>query len=339
MIGGGNIAGYTRTMTTAITLETSEGNFAFALALGAVLITISLVVSVCAFGIEAWSRRTYVGGGRMNSVSPLWAALGVMLPIFAPSPGWAAKPQTIVLASTTSVQDSGLLTHILPAFTAATGIEVHVLAQGTGQALATAAHGDADVVLVHDPDAEAAFMAAGHGSSRTEVAWNDFIIVGPDADPAHVEGRADAADALKAVASAAAPFVSRGDKSGTDAEEKRLWRAAGITPSGAWYRDIGGGMGAALNAASAMGAYTLSDRGTWLSYSNKSGMKIVLQGDRRLLNLYDIILLNPQTHPQAKQAPAHRLADWLASSEGQTAIASYTTGDQKLFHPAADPKP
>ena len=275
----------------------------------------------------------------MNSFSPLWAALRVMLSIVSSSLGQAAEPQTIVLASTTSVQDSGLLTHILPEFTAETGIEVQVLAQGTGQALATAAHGDADLVLVHDPEAEAAFMAAGHGTSRTEIAWNDFVIVGPDADPAHIVGRADAADALKAIATVAAPFVSRGDKSGTDAEEKRLWRAAGITPSGAWYRDIGGGMGAALNAASAMGAYTLSDRGTWLSFGNKAGMKIVLQGDRHLLNLYDVILLNPQTHPQAKQAPARRLVDWLASPEGQTAIADYTKGGQKLFHPEADPKP
>ena len=275
----------------------------------------------------------------MNSFSPLWAALRVMLSIVSSSLVQAAEPQTIVLASTTSVQDSGLLTHILPEFTAETGIEVQVLAQGTGQALATAAHGDADLVLVHDPEAEAAFMAAGHGTSRTEIAWNDFVIVGPDADPAHIVSRADAADALKAIATVAAPFVSRGDKSGTDAEEKRLWRAAGITPSGAWYRDIGGGMGAALNAASAMGAYTLSDRGTWLSFGNKAGMKIVLQGDRHLLNLYDVILLNPQTHPQAKQASARRLVDWLASPEGQTAIADYTKGGQKLFHPEADPKP
>jgi tungstate transport system substrate-binding protein len=276
----------------------------------------------------------------MNLFSPLWSASWViMLSGFIPSPGRAAEPQTIVLASTTSVQDSGLLTRILPEFTAETGIEVRVLAQGTGQALATAAHGDADLVLVHDPDAEAAFMAAGHGISRIEIAWNDFVIVGPEADPAHAEAHVDAVDALKAIAAAGAPFVSRGDKSGTDAEEKRLWRAAGINPSSVWYRDIGGGMGAALNAASAMGAYTLSDRGTWLSYGNKSGTKIVLQGDRRLLNFYDVILLNPQTHPQAKQTPAHRLADWLVSPEGQTAIASYTKGGQKLFHPEADPKP
>ena len=275
----------------------------------------------------------------MNSRSPLRTALLGMLPLLILSPGQAMEPQTIVLASTTSVQDSGLLTHILPQFTDETGITVHVLAQGTGQALATAAHGDADLVLVHDPEAEAAFMAAGHGASRTEIAWNDFVIVGPEADPAHVAGRTDAADALKAIGAAGVPFVSRGDKSGTDAEEKRLWRSAGVIPSGGWYREIGGGMGAALNAASAMGAYTLSDRGTWLSYGNKTGMMIVVEGDRRMLNLYDVILLNPQTRPQAKQAPAHRLADWLASPEGQTAIASYTKGGQKLFHPETDPKP
>ena len=275
----------------------------------------------------------------MNPRALLRIALLGVLPLLMSCPGQATEPQTIVLASTTSVQDSGLLAHILPQFTAETGIDVHVLAQGTGQALATAAHGDADLVLVHDPDAEAAFMAAGHGISRTEIAWNDFVIIGPEADPAQVAGHGDAADALKAIAAAKAPFVSRGDKSGTDAEEKRLWRAAGVTPSGEWYRDIGGGMGAALNAASVMGAYTLSDRGTWLSYGNKAGMKIVVEGDRRMLNLYDVILLNPQTHPQAKQTPSHRLADWLASPKGQTAIASYTKGGQKLFHSEADPKP
>ena len=275
----------------------------------------------------------------MKTFTPRLAAVWAMLPLLVVSSGRAAESQTMVLASTTSVQDSGLLTHILPQFTAETGIEVRVLAQGTGQALATAAHGDADLVLVHDPEAETAFMAAGHGISRTEIAWNDFVIIGPEADPAQVAGHGDAADALKAIAAAKAPFVSRGDKSGTDAEEKRLWRSAGVIPSGGWYREIGGGMGAALNAASAMGAYTLSDRGTWLSYGNKTGMTIVVEGDRRMLNLYDVILLNPQTRPQAKQAPAHRLADWLASPEGQTAIASYTKGGQKLFHPETDPKP
>jgi tungstate transport system substrate-binding protein len=267
------------------------------------------------------------------------AVLGWMLSMLLSGTGLAADTQTIVLASTTSLQDSGLLANILPKFTAETGIEVHVVAQGTGQALATAAHGDADLVLVHDPDAEAAFMAAGHGITRTEIAWNDFVIVGPDDDPAHIADQRDVLNAFRAIAETQSPFVSRGDKSGTDAKEKRLWREAGVSPAGGWYRDIGGGMGAALNAATAMNAYTLSDRGTWLSYGHKAGMKIVLQGDHRLLNFYDVILLNPQIHPEAKQAPAHRLADWLASAEGQAAIADYTMHGQKLFHPEADSKP
>ncbi len=266
-------------------------------------------------------------------------ALVGILSMLVPIAGHAADTQTIVLASTTSLQDSGLLANILPKFSAETGIEVHVIAQGTGQALATAAHGDADLVLVHDPDAEAAFMAAGHGITRSEIAWNDFIIVGPDDDPAHVAGQTDVLNAFKAIAETKSPFVSRGDKSGTDAKEKRLWREAHVSPEGSWYRDIGGGMGAALNAATAMNAYTLSDRGTWLSYGHKTGMKIVLQGDHRLLNFYDVILLNPQTHPEAKQAPAHSLSAWLTSAEGQAAIAAYTMNGQKLFHPEADPKP
>ena len=254
----------------------------------------------------------------------------------------AAEPQTIVLASTTSVENSGLLARILPRFTKETGIEVHVIAQGTGQALATAEHGDADLVLVHDPEAEDKFMASGNGLTRQEIAWNDFIIVGPSADPAHVAGVRDAVTALTTIAAAKAPFVSRGDKSGTDALEKRLWKAAGLDPAAVgsgWYRDIGGGMGAALNAAAAMGAYTVSDRGTWLSFGNKAGMTIVLEGDPHLLNRYDVILLNPQTHPQAKQAPAHRFASWLAGPEGQAAIADYMIAGHRLFHPEADPKP
>jgi tungstate transport system substrate-binding protein len=267
----------------------------------------------------------------VSSFAALW-----WLSVLAVAP---AKAETIVLASTTSLQDSGLFTRILPRFTAETGIDVHVLAQGSGQALATAARGDADLVLVHDPDAEAAFMAAGNGISRTEIAWNDFIVVGPEADPAHIAGHANVTDAFKAIAAAGSPFVSRGDKSGTDAKEKRIWREAGITPAGGWYKDIGGGMGAALNAASAMGAYTLSDRGTWLSYANKTGMKIIVEGDRRLLNLYDVILLNPRTHPHAKQGPAETLARWLEASEGQAAIGEYTMNGKKLFHPVADPKP
>ncbi|HEY1933371.1 MAG TPA: substrate-binding domain-containing protein [Acetobacteraceae bacterium] len=273
----------------------------------------------------------------MNRITCLAIAL---LGLLAASP--PAVAESIVLASTTSVQDSGLLDHILPLFTKKTGIVVHVVAQGTGQALATAAHGDADLVLVHDPDAEAKFIAAGHGANRTEIAWNDFIVVGPAADPAHIAGTHDVLSAWRAIARARAAFVSRGDKSGTDALEHRLWKAAGVDPltiRGGWYRDIGGGMGAALNAAAAMDAYTLSDRGTWLSFHNKADLRIVLQGDPRLLNRYDVILLNARRHPEARQAPAHALAAWLCSPEGQAAIGNYTIGGQRLFHPEADAKP
>ena len=247
--------------------------------------------------------------------------------------------QTIVLASTTSVENSGLLGYILPIFTRDTGIEVHVVAQGTGQALATAAKGNADLVLVHDPDAEDRFMAAHHGVSRREIAWNDFILVGPASDPAHIVGGHDAGAALRAIAQAQAPFVSRGDKSGTDAKERRLWQSAGVNPAGAWYRDIGGGMGAALNAAAAMDAYTLSDRGTWLSFGNKRDLQIVVEGGHDLVNRYDVITLNPDEHAAEGHQPAQQFADWLASSAGQAAIASYQVAGQKLFHPEEDPKP
>jgi tungstate transport system substrate-binding protein len=247
--------------------------------------------------------------------------------------------QSIVLASTTSVENSGLLAKVLPLFTTKTGIEVRVIAQGTGQALATAARGDADLVLVHDPEAEDAFMTEGHGSDRRQIAWNDFIIVGPRADPAHIARGHDAVAGLTSIAAARAPFVSRGDKSGTDALEKRLWRKAGIDPvvagGSAWYRDIGGGMGAALNAASAMAAYTLSDRGTWLSFNNKGPLVVVIEGDPALLNRYDVILLDPVKHPEAKHAAARRLADWLSSAEGQAAIGEYKIADEQLFHPSA----
>ena len=251
----------------------------------------------------------------------------------------AARAESIVLASTTSVQDSGLLERILPAFTNATGIDVRVLAQGTGQALATAARGDADLVLVHDPEAEERFIAEGHGTDPRQVAWNDFVIVGPSGDPARVGGGHDAGAALRAIAAARAPFVSRGDKSGTDALEKRLWRAVGLKPSTAdgdkWYRDIGGGMGAALNAAAGLNAYTLSDRGTWLNFANKADLKIVIEGDPGLVNRYDVILLNPAKHPDVKQEPARRLRDWLISPAGQSAIGAHTVRGEQLFHPSA----
>lgn len=247
--------------------------------------------------------------------------------------------QSILLASTTSVDNSGLLRQIIPIFTRETGITVKVLAQGTGQALATAAHGDADLVLVHDPEAEQKFVAAGDGIDQRQIAWNDFIIVGPHADPAHIAGGHDAVAALKAIAADKSPFVSRGDKSGTDALEHRLWRIAEIDPAkaggGAWHRDIGGGMGAALNAAAAMDAYTISDRGTWLSFGNKRDLVVLVEGDPRLLNRYDVILLDPKKHPEAKQQAARRFAQWLVSPDGQAAIGAYRVQGEQLFHPSA----
>ena len=252
-----------------------------------------------------------------------------------------AEDRFITLAPTTSVDNSGLLTHILPLFKKASGIDVHVVALGTGQALDVARRGDADLVLVHDPDAEQKFIGEGHGINRREIAWNDFVIVGPAADPAKVKGDRDVVAAFKAVWTAQAPFVSRGDKSGTDALEKRLWKAADldISKAGAWYKDIGGGMGAALNAAAGMDAYTLSDRGTWLSFNNRRDLAILLEGDARLINRYDVIELSPKLHGQAKLALAKQFADWLASPAGQQAIGEYEMGGQKLFHPEADKKP
>jgi tungstate transport system substrate-binding protein len=255
----------------------------------------------------------------------------------------SAEPQSIILASTTSVEASGLLANIVPQFTAKTGVTVNVVAQGTGKALDTARRGDADLLLVHDPEAEQAFMDEGHGSARRQIAWNDFIIVGSSADPAHVMGGSDSVAALKAIASAQAPFVSRGDNSGTNAAELRLWKIAGQAPDSlnkeTWYRDIGGGMGQALNAASAMDAYTLSDRGTWLSFGNKGSLVIAIEGDPRLINRYDVIELDPQKHAGAKLAAAKVFADWLVSSDGQQAIGAYQVQGQKLFNPsAASPK-
>jgi tungstate transport system substrate-binding protein len=261
-----------------------------------------------------------------------------LLGVLAAGASHAADAPSIVLASTTSVEDSGLLGVILPLFTRETGITVHVVAQGTGQALDTARRGDADLVLVHDPEAEATFMSQGFGMTRRQIAWNDFIIVGPKGDPAHVAGGHDAQAALKAIAANQAPFVSRGDRSGTNALELRLWKAAAITPPktpGGWYRDIGGGMGAALNAAAAMDAYTLSDRGTWLSFANKRDLAISVEGDSALINRYDVIELDPKRHPAEQMAAASRLASWLLSQEGQDAIGAYRVKDAQLFHPSA----
>jgi len=273
----------------------------------------------------------------------VWFGAVVALACWTPVQAADAPAETaITLASTTSVDNSGLLGAILPEFTKTTGITVHVLALGTGQALDTARRGDADIVLVHDPEAEQKFLGDGNGVNRKQIAWNDFIVVGPVTDPAHIAGGHDAKAAFTTIAGAAAPFVSRGDRSGTNALELRLWKAAGIDPKsgeGSWYKDIGGGMGQALNVAAAMPAYTLSDRGTWLSFKNKGKLRIVVEGDPALINRYDVIELNPQTHPNARLAPAHWLALWLTTQPGQEAIGAYRLGGEELFHPsAASPK-
>jgi tungstate transport system substrate-binding protein len=250
----------------------------------------------------------------------------------------APPKEVIMLASTTSVDNSGLFAAILPEFTKATGITVHVLALGTGQALDSARRGDADIVLVHDPEAEGKFLDDGNGVNQRQIAWNDFIVVGPGDDPAHVAASHNVIAAFTAIATKQAPFVSRGDRSGTNALELRLWKRAGIDPksgAGSWYKDIGGGMGAALNAAAGIPAYTLTDRGTWISFKNKGPLKIVVEGDTALLNRYDVIELNPKTHAGAKLAPAHWLAEWLATQPGQEAIGAFRLGGEALFHPSA----
>jgi tungstate transport system substrate-binding protein len=250
-----------------------------------------------------------------------------------------AQDKSIVVASTTSTEQSGLYGHILPLFTKKTGIAVKVVALGTGQALDVGRRGDADVVFVHDRVAEDRFVAEGHGVDRRDVMYNDFVLVGPKSDPAKVAGTKDIAAALKAVAAAKAPFVSRADKSGTHAAELRYFKIAGVDPvaegKGTWYRETGSGMGPALNTASSMNAYILADRGTWLSFRNRGELGIVVEGDKRMFNPYGVILVNPAKHPHVKQAEGRAFMDWLVSPEGQAAIASYRVGGEPLFFPDA----
>ena len=251
----------------------------------------------------------------------------------------SAQEKSIVVASTTSTQDSGLFGHILPLFKAKSGIDVKVVAQGTGQALDTARRGDADVVFVHAKAQEEKFVAEGFGLQRFDVMYNDFVLIGPKSDPAKLTGGKDAVAALKDIYAAGSPFVSRGDKSGTHAAELALWTAAGLDPAAskpAWYREIGQGMGAALNTAGAMGDYVLSDRGTWISFKNKGDLQIVVEGDPKLFNQYGIVLVNPAKHPQVKQELGQAFIDWVLSAEGQNAIRSYKIEGQQLFFPNAD---
>jgi tungstate transport system substrate-binding protein len=255
----------------------------------------------------------------------LAAALGA-----SPAP---AQDKSIVVASTTSTQDSGLFGHILPLFKAKTGIDVKVVAQGTGQALDTGRRGDADVVFVHAKSAEEKFVAEGAGVRRYPVMYNDFVLIGPASDPAGAKGK-DIVTGLQAIKDKAAPFISRGDRSGTHLAELELWKIAGIDigkEKGPWYKEIGQGMGAALNTASAANAYLLADRGTWLSFKNRGDLAIVVEGDKRLFNQYGVILVNPAKHPHVKTEHGQAFINWLISPEGQQAIADYKINGEQLF--------
>ena len=242
----------------------------------------------------------------------------------------------ITVASTTSTEQSGLFKELLPKAKQALGFEVRVVAVGTGQALDMGRRGDADAVFVHDRAAEEKFLGEGFATKRYDVMYNDFIVVGPASDPAGAKGH-DVVAALTRIAAAKAPFASRGDASGTDAAEKRYWKAAGIVPKGAWYRETGSGMGPTLNTASAMDAYCLADRGTWLSFRNRGRLAILVEGDRRLFNQYGVMLVNPARHPHVKKAMGQAFIDWLVSPAGQQAIAAYRIGGQQLFFPNARP--
>ncbi|MGL4323760.1 MAG: extracellular solute-binding protein [Beijerinckiaceae bacterium] len=244
----------------------------------------------------------------------------------------------ITVSSTTSTTDSGLFNHLLPAFKAKTGIDVRVVSQGTGQALDTGRRGDADVVFVHARAQEAKFVADGFGVERKAVMYNDFVLIGPKADPAGITGSQDIAAALKAIAEKQAPFVSRGDKSGTHSAELALWKTAGVDiekTKGPWYRDIGQGMGAALNTAGGMNAYVLADRGTWLNFKNRGELLVAVAGDKRLFNQYGVILVNPAKHAHVKKSDGQAFIDWVTSPEGQKAIGDFKVNGEPLFFPNA----
>ena len=265
------------------------------------------------------------------------ALLACLLAIFALLPAQAGE-RFITLASTTSTENSGLFAHLLPVFTAETGIEVRVVAVGTGQAIRLAERGDADVLLVHHRRSEERFVAEGHGVGRRDVMYNDFVILGPKGDPAGIAGSPDAAAALSAIAADKAVFVSRGDDSGTHKRERELWAKAGVdaaAASGTWYRETGSGMGATLNTAAALGAHALSDRATWTAFRNKAELAILVEGDERLLNPYGVILVNPEKHPHVKAAEGRAFIDWLTGPEGQAAIAGFRLEGQQLFFPNA----
>jgi tungstate transport system substrate-binding protein len=249
-----------------------------------------------------------------------------------------AQDKSIVVSSTTSTTDSGFFNHIIPIFKKKTGIDVKVVSQGTGQALDTGRRGDSDVVFVHAKAQEEKFVADGFGVKRSPVMYNDFVLIGPKSDPAKVKGQKDITAALKAIQGKAAPFISRGDKSGTHSAELNLWKVAGVDiakDKGDWYKEIGQGMGAALNTASASVGYVLSDRATWINFKNRGDLEIVVEGDQRLFNQYGVMLVNPEKHKHVKKAEGQAFIDWLVSPEGQKAIADYKINGQQLFFPNA----
>lgn len=249
----------------------------------------------------------------------------------------AHAQKMIVVSSTTSTEQSGLFKHLLPIFTKKTGIQVRVVAVGTGQALDIGRRGDADVVFVHDSVAEEKFVSEGFSTKRTEVMYNDFVLIGPKSDPAKINGGKDIQAAFKKIAQTKSPFISRGDKSGTHAAELRYWKAAGVEVSAtqAWYKETGSGMGPALNTASGMNGYILSDRATWLTFKNRGDLAILVQGDPKLFNQYGVMLVNPKRHAYVKQAEGQAFIDWLISKDGQETIASYQVGNEQLFFPNA----
>jgi len=263
--------------------------------------------------------------------------IAIALLAFSASAG--AQEKSIVVASTTSTRDSGLFSYLLPLFKARTGIEVKVVALGTGQALDTARRGDADVVFVHARSEEEKFLADGFAVKRFPVMYNDFVLIGPRSDPAGIKGSKDIIAALKTLKDKGAPFVSRGDRSGTHIAEIELWKRAGIdisTEKGSWYKSVGQGMGAALNTASAADAYVLADRGTWLSFKNKGALVVAVEGDKRLFNQYGVMLVNPAKHPTVKRELGQQFIDWLISPEGQRNIAGYKIDGEQLFYPNAN---
>jgi len=260
----------------------------------------------------------------------LKAAFGAALAVAA----LAASAQTIVMSSTTSTEQSGLFTYLLPEFKKVSGIDIKVVALGTGQALDMARRGDADVVFVHDQVAEEKFVAEGFGLKRQAVMYNDFVLIGPKADPVATKGK-DIVEALKKIAAANGAFISRGDKSGTHAAELRFWKMAGVDAKGSGYKECGCGMGPALNIASSSGAYVLADRGTWLNFKNRADLAVLVEGDKRLFNQYGVMVVNPAKHPQVKLAAAQKFVDWVVSPAGQNAIAGYKIGGEQLFFPNA----